>query len=360
MIRKTLFFVVIITLFSCKNETSKEEVQKNVKIEPEWSAFHLNGNVKSIEDYTTEVETTSSNPRQFENQYQSDIALQFDEKGKLTGKTIYREDGSVAKVFVYDGKEKLLSEKQYTNLTGFVETKYTWENENNTITTKRTNDGTLIDKEVYHYVNGLKIDKFKYNQQEIQIDRISYKYDADNRLTDEIYYKGQATMQSRVFKDYDPNGNLAAEAMYNKNDELQWKMSMKYENNLLVQSVTKDANQKLLSDVVKKYDDKNRMIFKSLFDSFDNSFNAEKFEYDAFNNTTSWEIYKNDVLKNKTIFRYDDKNNLISEIQYDANNKILSEKEYQYTYDSKSNWITKKTIINKTKTFITSRKIAYY
>ncbi|MFT7252181.1 MAG: hypothetical protein ACI9FW_001938 [Flavobacterium sp.] len=364
---KNIIFLLCFTTFiiSCKKDkkTVSEEVESE-KITSQWNDFDLNGSIKSTLEYTTEekrdeVNTTNS-VRKFENQFSPDIALNFDEKGKLTNKISYSEDGNISEDILYDGKDKVISIKNYTNPKEYIETKYTWNNTKNTIITRRFNGKEILDKEVFLFDNGNKIEKYKYDSHEKQTDRTSYSYNNDNRISEEIYFQGKPIMQSRLSIEYDNNGNKSIETIYNKDFKVITKTTHEYDAlNQLVNTKTSTDNGSLDSELFRSYDDKKRLISKGSYEVFDNSNNKEEFEYDEKDNPTSWKIYKNQKLLSKTIYTFDFKNNLTSETVTSPNGKEIYTKIVEYTYDKNENWITRKSTINKLVLY-TSRKIEYY
>lgn len=356
-----LFFCLSLIIASCKKEKTIDSKPENTKDISEWSNFGLNGKVKSTSEYTTETQQKEqTGARKFESLFNPDTNYTFDDFGKLIQKTILDENGSVTEEIIYEGKDKILSSKTYISPTQFSSIKYTWENDINTIITRKNPDGSQLEKEVFQYDKGVKVNRLKFNLRDIQTDRIAYVYDANNRLIEEKHFRDKPTIQSSLAITYDENGNKSSEASYDKDYKLIWKTSFTYNNNLLINSKTFDTSNKLAYELFNEYDDQNRLITKGTFDAFDNSNNKEVFQYDTSNNKTSWTIYKNEKIVSITEYSYDDENNLVAEIIYDSSRKILFTKKIEYSYDDKSNWINRKTTINDSETFFTSRKIEYY
>jgi hypothetical protein len=364
---KNIIFLLCFTTFiiSCKKDKKivSEEIESE-KINSQWNDFNLNGRIKSTLEYTTEEkrdEVNSTNlVRKFENQFSPDIALKFDEKGKLTNKISYSEDGNISEDILYDGKEKIKSIKNFTNPKEYIETKYTWNNSKNTIITRRFNGKEILDKEVFLFDNGKKTEKYKYDSHEKQVDRTSYSYNNDNRISEEIYFQDKPIMQSRLSIEYDNNGNKSIETIFNKDFKVITKTTHEYDvSNQLVNTKTSTDNGSLDSELFRSYDDKKRLISKGSYEVFDNSNNKEEFEYDDNDNTISWKIYKNQKLLSKTTYTFDLKNNLTSETVTLPDGKVTHKKIIEYTYDKNENWITRKSTIDKLVLY-TSRKIEYY
>lgn len=358
-----LFLFSISFLFACKKEKNSD----NSKVETnnsksEWTDFNLKGNVKSVIEYTTRNEQkTETGSRKFETLNNPDINLSFDKFGKLILKSILNEDNSLLEEVTYDGKDKILTSKQFISPYQFGLAQYTWEKNNNTLITRRNPDGSLLEKEVFNFDKELKVSRLKFNVLDIQIDRIDYKYDKNKKLIEEQYYRDKTEPISSLKIKYDNKGNKSEELSYDKDSKLAWKTSFSYNSsNYLLNATTYNNTGKIDNQLSNTYDSKNRLIEKETFESFTNSSNKEEFEYDDKNNTTSWKVYKNNKLQSSIVYSYDDKNNMISQLVYDASNTIVFAKTITYTYDKKFNWIKRNVLINDSITFFTSRKIEYF
>lgn len=364
--KKILFLVGLTSiLFSCKKEAKIDVVKEDlVEIQSQWNDFGFSENVKSTEEYTTaenrEETTTSSFVRKFENQFKPDVALQFDENGKLISKVSYKEDGNVAEEIIYDGKDKIISIKNYSSDKEYLESKFTWDGDKNKIITRRFNGLKTLDKEVFLYENGKKIEKQKYDDRQNLVDKTGYKYNDKNQISEELYFNGKPVIQSRLLIEYDDNGNKITETYYDKDSKIISKTTSVYNSsNQLLNSKTVTSDGTLDTELFRTYDDKNRLIAKGSFEQFDNSNNKDVFEYDANDNTTSWKVYKNEKLVASTSYKYDVKNNLVLELVTSPEGKELSKKTIEYTYDENSNWITRKTTLDKL-VLLTSRKIEFH
>lgn len=364
---KKIFFLVGLTsiLFSCKKEDKVDIIKDDLEqIHSQWNDFGLSENVKSTLEYTTEEigekSNTTNSVRKFENQFKPDVALKFDETGKLINKTSYSENGNVAEEIIYDGKDKIILVKNYSNDKDYVETKYTWDGTKNKIITRRFNGLEILDKEVYLYENGKRKEKQKYDSHENLVDKTGYIFNNKNQISEEIYFSGKPVMQSKLLIEYDNNDNKISETYYDKKLNVISKTTSVYNSsNQLLNSKTFTSDEILDAEIFRTYDDRNRLITKGTFERFDNSNNKDVFEYDENDNTISWKIYKNDKLVSSTSYQYDIKNNLIVEIRTSPEGKELSKKIIEYTYDANSNWITRKTTLDKL-VLLTSRKIEFY
>lgn len=360
------FFLLSLALafFSCKKEdkTIKEEVPTE-RVSPQWSDFGLNGNVKSTTEYTSQEKKNGENTssmRKFESVFAPDIALKFDQNGKLINKQIFSEKGYVAEDIVYDGKDKIISNKKFTSPTDFLETKYTWDDKNNTIITRRFNGNELLDKEVFVYEKGKKIEKHKYNSKEKLADKVGYTYDDNNRVLEEVYFRDKPVIQTRVSYEYDDHGNPSLVTHYDKDYNVISKTNSLYNyDNQLLSSQTFTADGNLEVEITRTYDNQKRLISKRIFEAFDKTNNKEEFDYDQNGNTTAWRVFLNDKLVNETIYKYDFNNNLIYQVVTNADRKETYVKSIEYTYDDNQNWISKKTTIGDLVLY-TSRKIEYY
>jgi hypothetical protein len=362
--RNFVLFLFSISFFlSCKkeknNDNSKLEINNS---KSEWTDFNLKGNVKSVIEYTTDTEQkTETSGRSFETINNPDINLTFDKFGKLNRKLILNEDNSLLEEITYDGKDKILTSKQYISSNQFGLALYTWKKNNNTQITRRNPDGTQLEKEVYKYDNELKVSRLKFNASDIQVDRVDFKYDVNKKLTEELYFRDKTEPVSSLKIKYDDKGNKSEESSYDKDLKLSWKTSFSYNSsNFLLNAITYTTTGKIDNQQSNLYDSQNRLVEKETFESFTNSNTKEKFEYDIKNNITSWKVFKNNKLQSSIIYSYDNKNNMTSQLVYDASNTIIFAKKITYSYDENFNWIKRNIIINNSIKFFTSRKIEYF
>ncbi|WP_338410075.1 hypothetical protein [uncultured Flavobacterium sp.] len=359
-----IFFCCILFLYSCKKE-KEINTDETKKVVAECLIFGLNGNVKNCVEYTTEQnrneKSLPSSARRYENQSSKDVTLKFDSNGLLVNKLIYGEDSNITEDLIYDGIDRIISSKKFTSPTDFSFTKHTWEAKNNTIITRRITDGSLLDKEVFQYDKGLKINKLKFNSRDNITDKISYKYNTFNQLVEELYYRDKPNFQSRLAYEYNENSDKKTEASYDKNNDLVWKTNFEYNlNNDLISAKTFNPNGVISFEEAKDFDQKNRLITKKTYDSFENSNTKEVIEYDEKNNITKTIFYKNEVVISQSNYEYDIHNNLTLYLIIDATNIEIYRKEASYTYDDQANWVSKTTTLNKNLELFTSRKIEYY
>lgn len=356
-----ILLLLTLGLISCKKDNKDETNSSTTKIISEWNHYKLNGNVNTVSEITTQENLDQTTNSQVDNHFLQDVTLKFDENGKLINKLVHGNNNILLEDIVYDGKDKIITVKKFTSPTDFITTKYTWNDENNTIITRRNKDGSIFDKQVFQYDKGVKVNNLKFNSQEIQNDKTTYFYDSVKRITKENYYRDKPTVQKTLVNEYDERGNKSKEIYYDKDGLLIYKTSLTYNyDNLLINSKTFNADGDLEVETSRNYDNENRLTSNITYEAFEDSNNKEEFEYDDRNNTISWKISKNGKTISYTIYTYDDKSNLISETLHNEAGTVLNLKNIEYTYDKNSNWITRKTTTNKNKSFLTTRKIDYF
>ncbi len=135
-----------------------------------------------------------------------------------------------------------------------------------------------------------------------------------------------------------------------------------YDNdNNLIQRVTFDKNNELLSQESNFYDSKGNLILK--LDEWSGGLTRDCFN-DLGQLLKEQRIYYADSLGNDTKieYRYDDLNNLIrKKVTYKEDGELKStEKKYKLRFDKNGNWVEKRCFDGDKLTFIERRDILYY
>lgn len=106
------------------------------------------------------------------------------------------------------------------------------------------------------------------------------------------------------------------------------------------------------------YDDIGNLIEKSTYDIRGILAYGNKYEYDVKGNKIKELLLSEDEIVSKTEMIYDKNNNLIESNEYykGGHNKF----RFEYSMDTRENWIKKVTYNNDIATYITIRKIKYY
>ncbi|WP_338840013.1 hypothetical protein [Flavobacterium ginsenosidimutans] len=202
--------------------------------------------------------------------------------------------------------------------------------------------------EDYQYIDKNKlVKKYQYDIREnatfISGSLSLYEY-SDNEITEKIYNLG---VKNHTIQELKKDSTI-----FNSNHQKKvYHLNEKGE----ISKIDISFSNKIENSITIKYDDFNRM--KSVNSAQYKVTDTYAFEFDVKNNIV--ELSKEGVILN---YKYDENNNVISEIiKSDSNNDKDSDVlEYDYEYDMNDNWITITIIRNGSTHSKRTRKINYY
>lgn len=224
-----------------------------------------------------------------------------------------------------------------------------------------------------------------------------FEYDSMNYRTGTFSYDNNGKLvKHNVYKNkYDNNGNIieiASMSEDNKTKSDGSKVNYKYdEKGNRTESISFDSNGNLKYKTIYRYNANHKVIEESLISPIGKVICRDVYDYDKNGNRVLWDHYYSDGrLVSKIIKKYDDRNNPIyfetwgisdgklllenkSKRTYDLNNNILEETSfgpngefdgriiYKYRYDEHQNWIERVSYSDNNKPgSILERKIEYY
>jgi hypothetical protein len=176
------------------------------------------------------------------------------------------------------------------------------------------NKREIKNKTIYKYDKKDKIiRKLKYNSKGVIVEKIKYNYNQKGELIQTLSVSQKGSIQSKTEYIYDDYGNKVEESYYDSSFKLKDKFIYKYENNKLIASSFYDYDGKLNSKNKYKYD------------KFDNV--IEEIEFNA-----------QGLKSSKTSFFYDENKNIIKQV-----NNWIGYSRYieRFTYlnqDKEKNW----------------------
>jgi hypothetical protein len=260
----TIVAIFYLLIISCNSGTGKTSLESE----------NLQGKVKSVKEYWIEITGQNNvsekklstcnfyNPKGYVTEIQ-----EFDKGGILVEK----------QVFNYNEENLLLSKKALTgNGDHKWRLKYQYNEKDSTVEiTLEGSGGETINSTKHRFVDGKILNPIKENS----------------------FQSGENY--------YDTEGNLVEMKMLNN----QFVFQYKYSNQLLIETLCHDGENKLIS---------------------------------------------------KELYKYDSKNNLTEKRSILASGKLIGLFKYEYIFDDEGNWISKKEIFNHKTISITEREIVYY
>lgn len=185
-----------------------------------------------------------------------------------------------------------------------------------------------------------------YNERNLSEEMISYDMN------------GEQTFKNQTV--YDANGNKIEERSLFPDGALLQRLTYKYDanNREIERNLCGESN--CFERVVSSYDKKGNLIREEKYD--DNGlFAIIDFKYDKKGNKIEIvAVGKDKELIQRFTYKYDKKGNEIETAEYDAGNNLIDIKTFVYRYDKKGNWIEKKEMLEGQMVAKFEQKLEYY
>ncbi|MFI1770285.1 hypothetical protein [Thalassobellus citreus] len=158
--------------------------------------------------------------------------------------------------------------------------------------------------------NNLIIEKQRLDWDNSVFEKIIFVRSPVGKNIETIVYDAHSKLKSKAKEYYDENDYLVKTCFFNSNDSLDMEFTFEYDlNGNRVKSSTYDAQDgDLFSQNINSYDKNNNLIESEIFSS----------------------INSNLTLINKTIYKYDEKSQIIEELSFDTSLNIEEKKLFEY------------------------------
>lgn len=282
----------------------------------------------------------------------------------IKGSIINDNDSNIHFVFDEFGNktQEVSRNSKYSN--GFEKYSYEYDSRGNKITKKfYTPDGNLNTIYSYKYDDNNNIIEESISFPDGHLgNKYTYKYDKKENLIEYKNHLGNIFNRITIFL-YNEKGNLIEESIKDSEGNLISKWTKEYdENGKIIKSVYYYSSGKIDNIKVYKYNTLNKVTEEIITDSDNNLLSEEYNQYDK--NGRKIEVKMNipsyGGMKVKSFYKYDDKGNIIEQIDNTSmgfeKKKIIT----KYEYDENNNWI--KTIyFDRNKPYgMIERTIEYY
>jgi len=224
--------------------------------------------------------------------------------------------------------------------------------------------------------NEFEIDQKKYCSQDY------YNEDGTDRTSEELGF-----IEIPEVLKYDEHGNIIERNQFSPNGSLVFRMLYTYDSlSRMIESRWEDEQCNLMTRDEIEYDQYGNKIRSEKFEDDAVSVRKTIYQYDTLNNQIKFTEYKkgkvdlrythkydgNDNLievqwldslgqfGNKTIFEYNEKNDLLKECTLDKDDNLMIIKTFDYTFDQYGSWIEKRHYLNDSLIVVTRREITYY
>lgn len=329
------------------NEKFGEVVKrKQTSYRIEESHFNIYGNLIKIKTYSKE--DILINVTNYKNRHTKIGGKSYNEKGVLESRWVrsYRKDGKYISGIGFDSNGNLLGEQinKYNdkgNLTeeiekgnNIIKTTYKYDSNDNLIEEGYYKNNKLLSKQISKYdKNNNELEWAKYNSDGTLNKKIMYKYDILGNKIERQEWGELGLFKEKNIYTYDLRGNKSTEISEYKDGSF-YKEIFKYNENDKVIEKTGYPNGKMGTKWTYKYDRFGNVIESIHYN--EENIKRSKWKYEYNNN--------NEQIMHEYI-SYDSKGNF-DEYTFGSYSKVL----YKYKLDNKGNWIT------KTKYTISSKK----
>lgn len=234
-----------------------------------------------------------------------------------------------------------------------------------------------LDKAEFYNENGFLIEYWLYNINGTIYEKTKLENDDKGRLLKTNTYDNSGVLKSYLETEFDNNGNIIFKRIYNSENEITFIQKNEYDsrgNNIRSSFTAFDFNEtkenqfikRIESDSIKtyktlrKYNSKNQLIEKTEFEPDGKIDRVETFKYDEKGNEVESELKMFNGNYFKYVSNYNERNNISTQKTIGKNGSIEQQYNWEYLYDERNNWITKKSFSNGQLVSIWERKIEYY
>ena len=242
------------------------------------------------------------------------IEYNYDNAGNLIAENTFWDSSTESfkeKSFEYDGDNRLLNVYSYD----YLSERYIYDEQGN-LTNKYCYDsnGNLTDYEEYVYKNSV-------------LSTSSYMYSDNESFEDSEgnYYK--VIQKSYVNEEYDDSGKLSKVTSFYYNEEPYYELYTYNDYQTIIQEYSFDGTTR--TRIVFDYDNQNRKVRHTVFDSDGEIWFMNEYEYTDFS-CTNYSYNADRKLEHSHISKWDEQNRQIFEASYDAEGKLQASWEYIY------------------------------
>jgi len=240
--------------------------------------------------------------------------------------------------------------------------------------------------ESYFNQEGILLRKSTFNSKANLESKILFKYDVNNNNIACIAYHANGSLVSKTINKFDSENKLVESHEFDAREKIIRKKTARYDSAGYRIVTTYELTHRKLVKTLEGFFDKNENNIANYYFSddelqrneikqFDLSGNLLetiqyypltneqviiRYKYDQRNNEVESVVLKNHLVTTKTIFRYDERNNLTEKSCYGVQGTLEGQHKFVYEYDAAGNWIKRINIFNDRPTSVLRRQIVYY
>lgn len=186
--------------------------------------------------------------------------------------------------------------------------------------------------------------------------KITHSFDAKGKEISSIEYTPRDVVLNKISSKYDSNGNVTEQTCTNADNEIIWKMTTSYKDNLKQDISEFDAKNNLKDKTIFLYDG-NKLIDETSYDGDGALMWKTLYKYNANGKVETVSQYNyTGSLSEQEIYAYTENGSIESIVHYDAFTGIQTQKIFRYNTEG---LLTEITTYNNTKQVIKRMLIKY-
>ena len=210
---------------------------------------------------------------------------------------------------------------------------------------------------------GFKKENNTYNKLGQLNQKVIYKYDDKGKRISRDLYNSYGKLQMKFLYVYDNKGFKTAYNSYSPTGELN--DSYLYKNDIkgrMIEEIWIKKDKSFGSKYTYEYDKLGKLSKMCQYTNSENQVdNCTTYKYDKLGRISEMEIFgSNNAPTRRTVITYDDKGNEKEIKYYDGKGTFLEERNYEYKFDDKGNWVERIEYINQFPKGFLEREITYY
>ena len=171
-----------------------------------------------------------------------------------------------------------------------------------------------------------------------------YTYDDKGRVTERTFLNANGVLTAKAFFNYDDRGRQVEATFFSPPGSVNHVQSYAYDDKgNMIREVHRNPDGTIRNSQVNTYDADGRLTEYSLHKPDGTFYQRNVYTYDGRGRETGWAIYKEDGAPVMGLTRrYDEKGN-VSELLRHSKGVITARETYAYEFDSRGNWVKRKT-----------------
>lgn len=207
---------------------------------------------------------------------------------------------------------------------------------------------------------GNLIEYWKYETDGTIYEKTKLEKNKNGKFLRSQTFDNRGKLKKYLESELDAKGNIQFYKTFNLEKELTSVQENQYDKNkniILISSTTISSNKTFKT--ASKYNSKNQLIEEIDYNSDGMIRDTRTFKYDDKGNEIESDLTRPNGDYTKFISTYDKRNNISTQHWYDKEGNQKHWNNWEYNYDEKGNWITKKRFSNGELGYVWERKIEY-